>query len=400
MELSRLISLLESEDAIGFFEQLVDCALEQKASDIHIEPQRDQVRVRFRTDGLLHTVLSFDTAYQSLVVTRVKVMADMDIGERRLPLDGRIEHKGASGYVDLRVSSLPTVYGEKIEVRLLNSAYYARSIDDLGFSTDQLATLKRITRNPNGLLMLTGPTGSGKTTTLYALLSLLNDESRNISTIENPVEYKLDGINQVQVNEKSGMTFERGLRALLRQDPDVIMVGEARDNTTAQITVRAAITGHFVLSTLHTTDAISAIPRLSDMGVEPYLIASAVTGVASQRLVRKLCPHCRETVRISSVHLPLVESYDADGGDRMVYKAVGCEKCHGGYLGRMGIMEVFEVDGAFNEAIKFKNTHRELAAIAKSQGFQTLFESGLARVYEGGTSMEELIRVTFDSGVR
>ena len=295
IEESELIEVT-SAPIVKLLNSIIEQAVRERASDIHIEPYADDIRVRFRIDGDLREVMTLSKTSHSAIITRIKIIGKMNIAEKRIPQDGRVESKIAGRDIDMRISTLPTVYGEKTVIRLLDRSNFNFKKESLGFSEKDLNTLNKMISQPYGMLLVTGPTGSGKTTTLYAILQDLNRKEKNIITVEDPVEYKLKGINQVQVNAKAGLTFASGLRSILRQDPDIIMVGEIRDNETAEIAVRAAITGHLVLSTLHTNDSPSTVARLIDMGIESYLVSSALVGVVSQRLVKKLCPKCKETL--------------------------------------------------------------------------------------------------------
>ena len=378
--------------AVRLADSLLSQSISMKASDIHLEPYSDSVRVRYRVDGALVEDMAIPPQLYASVSTRVKVMAGMDIAERRLPQDGRIEMAFGGKTYDFRVSSLPTVHGEKIEIRILDRASFAFRREMLGFSERENRIVDRVTRLPYGIVLVTGPTGSGKTTTIYSLLAELNDPSRNIVTIEDPVEYMIRGVNQVQVNQKAGLTFAGGLRSILRQDPDIIMVGEIRDEETADIAVRAAITGHLVFSTLHTNDAPSAITRLTDMGVEPYLISEAVTCVIAQRLVRALCPDCKSGRPADPSEMKLLRLEDA----AEVFSPAGCPRCNNiGYKGRRAIHEVLYVDAGTKREIERGRGSEGLRELAVSRGMATLFSNCRGLVLAGATSVQEMANAAY-----
>ncbi|MFN2308377.1 MAG: type II secretion system ATPase GspE [Gammaproteobacteria bacterium] len=387
--------LLDSEDdapIIRLINALLTEAVKENASDIHVETFENRLVVRFRVDGVLREVLQPQRALAPLIVSRIKVMAKLDIAEKRLPQDGRISLKVAGRAVDVRVSTLPSGHGERVVMRLLDKQAGRLDLEHLGMASAARLTIDRLIRRPHGIILVTGPTGSGKTTTLYAALTKLNDHSRNILTVEDPIEYYLDGIGQTQVNTKVEMTFARGLRAILRQDPDVVMVGEIRDLETAEIAVQASLTGHLVLSTLHTNSAVGAVTRLRDMGVEPFLLASSLIGVLAQRLVRVLCPHCKQ-------------SFTATGGDCAVlgvpaeqaptlYRAVGCNLCNNlGYQGRTGIYELIEVDERMSDMIHDGTSEQEMERYARGRS-ASIRQDGMRRILEGQTTLEEVLRVT------
>jgi len=372
-------------------------AADEGASDIHFEPQARDLMIRFRHDGVLHEILTIPKRLQAGVISRLKIMADLDIAERRVPQDGRIGLTVGGRPIDMRVASLPTVYGEKVVIRLLDRSNVMLRLEDLGFSEQALNRYRRSFQKPYGAIMVTGPTGSGKSTTLYATLNILNTREKNIITIEDPVEYRLAGINQVQINPKAGLTFASGLRSILRCDPDIIMVGEVRDKDTAQIAIESALTGHLVLSTLHTNDAPGALSRLTEMGVEPFLTASAVDCVIAQRLVRKLCEYCREPHTPSREILRQVgfstESLESRG-DVALFRAVGCPRCNGtGYKGRMAIYEIMPVTEAIERLIVERKSADEIGRVARAEGMLALRQDGLERVLQGMTSIEEISRV-------
>lgn len=361
-------------------------AMKQRATDIHVESYEDSVIIRFRVDGVLRDRLKLPRSHQAPLVSRIKVMARMDIAEHMAPQDGRIGITVGGHAVDVRVNSVPTQHGERMALRLLDKGGGALTLRDLGMDERELELMERIISSPYGMILFTGPTGSGKSTSLYAILQELAKPSVNVITVEDPVEYDLPGVAQIQVNEKAGMTFSSALRSILRQDPDIVMIGEMRDFDTAHIGVQASLTGHLVLSTLHTNDSISAVARLADMGVEPYLVAGSLVGVVAQRLVRRLCPHCRQEVPVPSIL--------AKNGVKKAWGPSGCPNCSGtGYRGRVGIYEQLVIDDDLREAIARNAPAAEMRALAEPQGFRTLWEIGLSLVEKGATSPEELIRV-------
>ncbi len=391
--------LLDSQDdapIVRLINGLISEAIGQSASDIHIEPAEHAVLVRLRIDGIMREVLQAPARLRARLVSRIKVMARLDIAEKRLPQDGRISLTLGGRGVDVRVSTLPSRYGERVVMRLLDKDQGLRSLDALGMSDDLLAQFKASLQTPNGIVLVTGPTGSGKTTTLYAALNLLNDRTRNILTVEDPIEYAMDGVGQTQVNAKIGMTFAAGLRAILRQDPDIVMVGEIRDAETAQIAVQASLTGHLVFSTVHTNDAVAAITRLKDMGVEPYLLASTLRAIVAQRLVRRLCPLCKKPSIIGPHEKALLRTIGAE--DATVYEGAGCPQCRGsGYVGRIGLYEFVAVDDEIRRQIHAGATEQELAAHA----FRTsapLLHSGLRCVASGVTSLSDVLRAANAQG--
>ncbi len=394
-QLSEPHDLLESEDdapIIRLINGLLTEAVKIEASDIHIEPFENRLRVRFRVDGVLREVLQPARVLASLIVSRIKVMAKLDIAEKRLPQDGRISLRIAGRPVDVRVSTMPCGHGERVVLRLLDKQAGRLDLEQLGMASRSLEGMQNLLSRPNGIILVTGPTGSGKTTTLYAALTLLNQSSRNIMTVEDPIEYYLDGISQTQVNSKVDMSFARGLRAILRQDPDVVMIGEIRDLETAEIAVQASLTGHLVLSTLHTNTAVGSITRLRDMGVEPFLLSSSVIGILAQRLVRLLCPKCRLAHTASeaeciSLGLPVSEA-------PQVFTPVGCDNCLDlGYGGRSGIYELVEVDNAMRSMIHDGAGEYELDLQARKRT-ANIRQDGVRRVLSGETSMEEVLRVS------
>ncbi|MEW6425570.1 MAG: ATPase, T2SS/T4P/T4SS family [Bacillota bacterium] len=372
-------------------------AVMEKASDIHLEPQEDRVLVRYRVDGLLREALTLPRHIRSSMTTRIKILAGLDIAEKRLPQDGRFQAKYGEQEIDIRVSTLPTVHGEKVVLRLLLKSGRILPVDQLGFHRYNLDRFTEIIRHTSGMILVTGPTGSGKTTTLYAVLAQLNSPERNIITIEDPVEYVLRGINQTQINVKAGLTFAAGLRSILRQDPDIIMIGEIRDGETAQIAVRAATTGHLVLSSLHTNDAAGALTRLIDMGVEPFLVASSVVGVVSQRLVRLLCPRCREPYQLPDDAPERIFMGLAPDEPVTLYRPAGCQYCNNvGYRGRTSIQEVLPVTRTVRELVNRKISADAIKEKAVTEGMVTLKEDGIQKARQGITSISEVMRVAYD----
>lgn len=361
-------------------------AIKERATDIHLEPFENKLLVRYRIDGVLHDRYELTKGHQSPVTSRIKVMAKMDIAERFVPQDGRIGIALGDRAVDIRVSSLPTQHGERIVMRLLDKARGLLTLEDLGMAAHEKARLDALIRHPHGMILLTGPTGSGKSTSLYAILQALARPEVNIITVEDPIEYDLPGVGQVQVNEKAGITFATALRSILRQDPDIIMIGEMRDFETAHIGVQSSLTGHLVLSTLHTNDSVSAVSRLVDMGIEPYLLAGSLLGVVAQRLVRRICTNCREEMEAPAT----MKKY----GVERVFRGRGCEVCNEtGYKGRFGLYEQFDVDPDIAEAISTNAPLATLKALSKERGLRTLLDLGVERVTTGDTTPEEMFRV-------
>ncbi|MEM1013309.1 MAG: ATPase, T2SS/T4P/T4SS family, partial [Planctomycetota bacterium] len=379
---------------IRFVNYLIADAIKQGASDIHIEPKEKQLQVRYRIDGILFSAMSPPFSMAPAISSRLKIMANLDIAERRVPQDGRIRAVVQGRKIDLRMSTLPTVAGEKIVIRILDNRSINVPLEKLGFSDDHLATWRDLIDQPHGILLVTGPTGSGKTTTLYSSLRCMDGAKLNISTVEDPVEYHLQAANQVQVTDKIGMTFSAALRSLLRQDPDVVMLGEIRDGETARIAVQASLTGHLVLSTLHTNDAPASITRLINIGVEPYLISAAVNGILAQRLIRKVCPHCQETF-VPSDEAKAV--YERNGFDcsRNMTKGVGCDKCRQtGYTGRLGLYELLKMDDALRDAVTTNPEVNALRRQCREAGLVVLREDGWNKVEQGLTTVDEVLRVT------
>lgn len=376
-------------NGIKLADDIIKMGIELGASDIHLEPWEEELKIRMRVDGVLRDIDKVGMSRLALI-SRMKIMSGMDIAEKRIPQDGRCEIEFAQRKVDLRLSSLPTIWGEKIVVRILDKAQNLLDLKNLHFSDANLRLYQNLFTSAYGMVLLTGPTGSGKSTTLYATLSELNHADKNIVTIEDPVEYQLPGISQVAVNNKTGLTFAKGLRSILRQDPDIIMVGEIRDGETANIAIKAAMTGHLVFSTLHTNSAISALTRLSDMGVERYGLASAFRGCVAQRLVRKLCPLCKRK-RLAK---PYELSYLGLDGHLEVYETNGCSACsHTGFKGRLAVNEIFVFDDELMDAFMKNSSEKELAQIAGHKGMQNMREDAKAKVLLGLTTVDELLRV-------
>ena len=390
--------LLESEDdapIIRLINALLTEAVKVNASDIHIEPYEHRLVVRFRVDGVLREVLEPARVLAPILVSRIKVMAKLDIAEKRLPQDGRISLRVAGRAVDVRVSTMPSGHGERVVLRLLDKQAGRLDLEQLGMSTTDLAAVTRIIQRPHGIILVTGPTGSGKTTSLYAMLTRLNQRSTNIMTVEDPIEYYLDGVSQTQVQSKIDMSFARGLRAILRHDPDIVMVGEIRDLETAEIAVQASLTGHLVLSTLHTNSAIGAAMRLRDMGLEPFLLASSLNGVLAQRLVRRLCQHCRRPYAAGAAECETLGVPQQE--PPTIYAPVGCPQCsHSGYQGRTAIFEVVEVDERMRTMIHDCVAEQLLENYARSHS-PSIHQDGVRRVLLGDTALEEVMRVTHEA---
>jgi general secretion pathway protein E len=395
-ELEEPTDLLEvTDDApiIRLVNSLLSQAIRERASDIHIEPFEKDVIARFRIDGILYNILTIQKRYQASIASRVKIMSGLNIAEKRLPQDGGMRIKIGGKDVDIRVSIVPTAFGERIVLRLLYRESALLPLEQIGFSGEYLDQFNELITRPHGIILVTGPTGSGKTTTLYASLSKINSPDKNIITIEDPIEYQLKGIGQIQVNAKIQLTFAAGLRSVLRQDPDVILVGEIRDSETAEIAIQAALTGHLVFSTLHTNDAAGAVTRLIDMKIEPFLISSSVMAILAQRLVRVLCKECREPYEITPAEMTELEFKTAAGAT--VYRAKGCEACfHTGYLGRKAIYELLIVDDHIRQLIMKNTDAATIKAAATQYGMHTLRQDGANNVLQGITSVDEVVRVT------
>ena len=395
INLDRLVESSEEGPVIKLVNLMLVQAIKDRASDIHIEPFEKQLRLRYRVDGVLYDSAAPPKSLQSAIASRIKIMASLDIAERRLPQDGRFRIKLAGREVDLRISVLPTVHGEKIVMRVLDKGNLTPSLDGLSLEPEELATFKAAIDAPHGMILMTGPTGSGKTSTLYAVLTQLNTADVNIVTVEDPVEYQMLGVNQVQVKPEIGLTFAGGLRSILRQDPDVVMVGEIRDSETADIAVKAALTGHLVLSTLHTNDAPGAVTRLVDMGIEPFLVSSSVLMVCAQRLLRKTCPHCKEEIKVPAELVQRLSLSKEDVASTTFYHGRGCSRCKDtGFLGRTAILEILPISPRIREQILHDTSAKVLMDIARQEGMRTLTMAGLARAKAGLTSLDEVLRVT------
>jgi len=394
INLDKLVESSEEAPVIKLVNLMLVQAIKDRASDIHIEPFEKQLRLRYRIDGLLYDSTAPPKAIQSALTSRIKIMSTLDIAERRLPQDGRFRIKIAGRDVDLRVSVLPTVHGEKIVMRVLDKGMLNTNLEALGLDPDDLVKFKTAIDAPHGMMLMTGPTGSGKTSTLYAVLTQLNTPDVNIITVEDPVEYQMLGINQVQVKPEIGLTFASGLRSILRQDPDIVMVGEIRDSETADIAVKAALTGHLVLSTLHTNDAPGAIARLVDMGIEPFLVSSSLLMVCAQRLLRKICPHCKETIQVPKDVIRRL-GLSAEEAAATFYRGHGCGRCkETGFMGRMAILEVLAVTDAMREQILHNTSAQAVRDLALKEGMKTLKMAGLNKAKAGLTSLDEVLRVS------
>ncbi|OAN61006.1 hypothetical protein A8B79_05890 [Balneola sp. EhC07] len=381
-----------SGSVITQVDQIIQAAIEAGASDIHLEPFEKKYRLRFRIDGVLQEITELQLSQKDAVTSRLKIMAELDIAEKRRPQDGRIKIRAKQGQdIDLRVSTLPTQYGEKVVLRILDKGTLELSLESLGFSNDELSAFRSEIHKPYGMILVTGPTGSGKTTTLYSALNEINSEQVNITTIEDPIEYNLEGINQTQVHEEIDLSFVNILRSILRQDPNIIMVGEIRDKETAEIAIRAALTGHLVFSTLHTNDASSAVSRLVEMGMEPFLVSSSVRMVIAQRLVRKICQNCKISYTpVSS----MIKDLELEEGFTF-YKGKGCEKCNGtGYKGRTALIELLMIDDGIADKISKNADYSDIKAKGISSGMKTLHEMGIEKMTKGLTTIEEVYRET------
>ena len=394
-DLSGMREVVDDAPIVRFVNLLITQAIQDRASDIHIEPGERELRVRFRIDGVLHEVMHSPKTIQAGVISRLKIMSDIDIAERRIPQDGRLSVQQNGKKIDLRVATLPTVWGEKVVMRILDNSTAMLKLSDLGFADGNYVRWEQSFTKPYGMLLVTGPTGSGKSTTLYSTLNIVNKPEVNVITVEDPVEYRLAGINQVQANAKAGLTFAAALRSILRSDPDIILLGEIRDHETAQIAIEAALTGHLVLSTLHTNDAPSAINRLIEMGIEPFLVGSALDCVLAQRLARRLCPKCKEAYQPSRDSLvanrfPWPEEVEVP----TLYRAVGCGACSKtGYKGRLALHEVMTVSEDIERLAVDRASADAIGRIAQDQGMTTLRNDGLEKVLLGNTSIEEILRV-------
>jgi general secretion pathway protein E len=394
-----LLSIANKAPVIKLVNKIFFQAVHSRASDIHIEPYENEARIRFRIDGVLHNVFTLPQQQIPALLSRLKIMANLNIAERRLPQDGQSRIKIGENLVDIRVSVIPTLGGERVVLRLLDKSNCRIGLNEIGFSPAVLNRFRNLIKLSHGIILLTGPTGSGKTTTLYAAINELNSEERNILTVEDPIEYQLPGIGQMQIKPKINLTFANCLRHILRQDPDGIMIGEIRDTETAEIAIQASLTGHLVLSTLHTNDSSSAITRLIDMGIEPYLISSSVVAVMAQRLLRVICPHCKRPYSLEGEIISLLEENEkilAPGAQ--FYKGLGCENClETGYLGRTGIFELLVIDDDIKELIMKRSGSHIIKEVAVEKGMSTLREDGLCKALAGHTTLEEVCRVTQDS---
>jgi general secretion pathway protein E len=394
-EKADLLDDISDAPIIKLANHIISQSVKARASDIHMEPYQDSFKVRYRVDGILYDLLSPPRWVQPALISRIKVMAKMNIAEKRLPQDGRLDVKIGNKEIDVRVSTIPTSFGERVVLRLLDKSGSLISLSDLGLGSDKLDLLENLVRSPNGIILVTGPTGSGKTTTLYAILSSINIPDINIITIEDPVEYQIKGISQIQVNPKINLTFANGLRSIVRQDPDVILVGEIRDRETAEIAVQSALTGHLVFSTLHTNDSASAITRLVDIGVEPFLISSSVLAVVAQRLIRVLCRDCKQPYTPDHTTLERIGITADQFQETTVYRADGCENCfHTGYKGRTGIFEIMLLDSSLKSLILTTYDSSQIKNAALNLNMVTLRQDGIQKVLRGISTIEEVVRVT------
>ena len=405
-EISKSVSSKKTDDlqeeelsdapTINFVKSLIKRAVAMNASDIHIETHEKEMVVRYRIDGVLHDIMSFSDEMKETTISRLKVMANLRIIEKRKPQDGSFHIKVDGRTLDVRMSTIPTLFGEKVVLRLLEKDN-VHKLSELGFQPSNLGLLKQLIHLPHGIILITGPTGSGKSTTLYAILNEINNQDKNIVTIEDPIEYVLPRVNQIQINPPAGLTFASGLRSILRQDPDIIMVGEIRDEETAKIAVQAALTGHLVLSTLHTNTAIGSVYRFLNMGIEPYLLAASIKGVISQRLVRNICPHCKTEICVEDDVLERVGSKNSLNGENIFYKGTGCFKCqNSGYKGRMGIQEVIKVDDELSSLINKQVSEQELKNVLSNKSWYVpLADDGIKKARNGNTTLEEVIRVVY-----
>jgi general secretion pathway protein E len=395
-DVAHLRDMASEVPVIRLVNQMLVRALESRASDVHIEPFENQLKVRYRIDGILHEIESPPRQLKAAIISRLKILAQLNIAERRLPQDGRIKTRLAGKDVDLRIATVPTLYGESVVIRLLERGQIFTQLDTMGFPPVPLARFNEMILKPHGMILVTGPTGSGKTTTLYGALQKINDPGKKIITIEDPVEYQLGGVNQIHVKPQIGLTFANGLRSIVRQDPDVIMVGEIRDAETAEIAVQAALTGHLVFSTLHTNDAAGAISRLLEMGVQDYLLSSSLLGVLAQRLVRRLCPSCRKEVPFAGLEgMPAELEFQNGNAFSTVWEAVGCAACSGtGYLGRVGIFELLPVTSEICKVIVQRADAGVIRNLAIQQGMRLLRDDGWDKVSQGVTTLAEVLRVT------
>ncbi len=401
-EVDDLEDLAQDASIVRFVNQVINEAVDDRATDIHFEPLEERMRIRYRIDGLLYeaSVPTAVSRYQSAIISRLKIMADMNIAERRLPQDGKIKIKKGETDYDLRVSTIPTPYGESVVLRILSRDSEFITIEKLGFDPHYAKILREMIHKPHGIVLVSGPTGSGKSTTLYAGLNEINTLDKKILTIEDPIEYRINGVMQVQVNPGIGLSFARLLRTFLRQDPDVIMVGETRDQETAEITIRTALTGHLVFTTIHTNDACSVVTRLLDMGIEPFLISSSVEGLLAQRLVRKLCPHCKKPHTPDAEQLRRVNVTGEDPATLTLYRANGCERCRfTGFMGRTAVYEIVQITDEFRRMIVERQPANILKRLAVKQGMRPLRHDGWAKCKAGLTTIEEILRVTMEDEI-
>jgi len=392
VDLARLREMGEEAPVIRIVNNFVSQAIVEDASDIHVEPMENSLRIRYRVDGILHEKQMLPKTIQPGIVTRLKIISNMDIAERRVPQDGRLTLKFEGRPIDFRVSSIPSIFGEKVVLRILDRTVSIKPLDQLGFSEYNLKRFENIISQPYGMILISGPTGSGKTTTLYSCLDRLNSPTKNIITIEDPVEYQLKGINQMQVNEKAGLTFANALRSILRQDPNIILIGEIRDAETARIAIESALTGHLVFSTIHTNDSSSIATRLIDMGIEPFLVASSLIGATAQRLIRKVCDNCKTAYNPSR---DVLENLGFQIDENVTfYKGEGCDKCtHTGYRGRKAISEILPITPDIQKLVLSRASSKEISAQAKKEGMKTLLDDAMTKAAEGLTTLEEVVRV-------
>lgn len=392
IDLARLREMGEEAPVIRIVNNFISQAIVEDASDIHVEPMENSLRVRYRVDGILHEKQSLPRSIQPGVVTRLKIISNMDIAERRVPQDGRLTLKFEGRPIDFRVSSIPSIFGEKVVLRILDRTVSVKPLDQLGFSEYNLKRFENIISQPYGMILISVPTGSGKTTTLYSCLDRLNSPTKNIITIEDPVEYQLKGINQMQVNEKAGLTFANALRSILRQDPNIILIGEIRDTETARIAIESALTGHLVFSTIHTNDSSSIATRLIDMGIEPFLVASSLIGATAQRLIRKVCNYCKVPYNPSR---DVLENLGFQIDENVTfYKGEGCDRCsHTGYRGRKAISEILPITPDIQKLLLSRVSSKEISAQAKKEGMKTLLDDAMTKAAEGLTTLEEVVRV-------